>query len=165
MSAGVHYAEIFSEEILPTDPGRLRFPKEGRGFRSPSPQFGKQGGSLQSAFGGVLVLDVGEHISQRGLCYQLLFDLLQIGLSVVTLAQPVAAERCGDNVRRLEFIALGHTQRRLMLPKQVEDLACKPRCMAKLKGNAQRCGTFRRSLFEKSGKPLPVRFEIWRQLE
>ena len=39
---------------------------------------------------------------------QLLFDLLQVSGPIVALAQPVAAERGGDDVRCLQFVALGH---------------------------------------------------------
>ena len=126
MFAGERCAEIVAEKTRPAASGCLWLRPKDRWFRSLRPQPGKQGSGLQGAFGRVLVLDVSEDISPRGLGSQLLFDLLQVSCPVVAFAQPVAAERGGDDVRRLELVAFGDTERGLMLPKQFENLACEP---------------------------------------
>src|ERR1700692_1169037 len=111
MFAGERCAEIVAEKTVPAASGCLWLRPKGHSFRSLRPQPGKQGSGLQRAFGRVLVLDVSEDISSRGLGSQLLFDLLQVSRPVVAFAQPVAAERGGDDVWCLELVAFGDTER------------------------------------------------------
>src|ERR1700733_7195805 len=165
MFAGERCAEIVAEKTRPAASGCLWFRPKGRSFRSLRPQPGKEGRGLQGAFGRVLVLDVSEDISSRGLGSQLLFDLLQVSRGVVAFAQPVAAERGGDDVRCFELVAFGNTERSLMLAKQIENLTCEPRLMAELKGDTQRARPRRRGFLEEGREPGRVRFKVWRQLE
>src|SRR5580658_4351462 len=147
MFAGGRCAKIAGEGTPPSPRSCLRLQPEVRSYLSLRFQPRQQRSRLQRAFGCVLVLDIGENISLHGPVCELLFDLLQLSRPVVAFAQPVAAEWGGDYVRCLQFVALRYAKRGLMLSQQVEDLAGKPRSVAKFKGDAQ-CGrALRRDFF------------------
>ena len=110
----------------------------------------------------LLVLEIGEDFALGRPPEQDILNRVELRCRVFTLAEPVAAEGGGHNVRRLQIFDFGNAERDTMMPQYSKRFVAKPCAVPKFKCHPQPALI---RILKEGVEARHVGFEIGRKLE
>jgi len=110
----------------------------------------------------IFMLKISENLALGGAPTQGSANRIEIRRRVFAFTEPVAREGSGDNIGRLQIVALSNAESDTMIPQDCEHFFAKPRAVPKFESHPQSA----RIRFHKEGfKARHVDLEIGRKLE
>jgi hypothetical protein len=84
-----------------------------------------------------LMLEISENLALDGPPAQVVLNHVELRFRVSTLTESVAHKRSSHNVRRLQILALGNTERNTMTPQYSIHFVAEPCVVAKFESHPQ----------------------------